>query len=179
MSVPAWADLAKSEDEPDFMPLAMEFIASKRSFILHVPSWRNYLPLQKLVWKKVKYASQKKVVSKRGVYAFVVDSKTLLPGFFPPHSFILYIGETGNTSNSTLQTRLKNYRNPKNQKKRAHVWPMLHTWGDNLYFYYAEVSSKIDTKDCEQALLDALLPPLNMKDFSGVVNKARKHAFST
>ncbi|MBT7300342.1 MAG: hypothetical protein HN849_12550, partial [Victivallales bacterium] len=98
-------------------------------------------------------------------------------GPFPPLSAILYVGETGESSDATLKSRLQSYRNKKAQRDRARLWSMLEQWGDNLDFYYATVSVGVSTKACENALLDALLPPANKKDFSATVRHARDYAF--
>ena len=177
MAISAWVNLANGDGEPDWAALARQFCACRRTFILHVPSWQGYTPLTALTWHRIKYQSNQWPVQNRGVYAFVLDSGRLAPGHFPPHSTVLYVGETGNTGQGTLKSRLQGYRNKKAQRDRARLWSILEQWGPHLLFYYATVPPAVSTKDCETALLDALLPPANAKDFSATVTQARNYAF--
>jgi len=174
----AWVNLAGGKGEPEYAALGREFRASKMTFILHVPSWLAYTPLQTLDWKQVKYDSASFPDDSRGVYAFVLDSSQLAPGMFPPHAMVFYVGETGDQGNATLKSRLQNYRNKKAQRDRARLWAVLETWGEYLLFYYAVVAPGVSTKACETTLLDALVPPANKKDFSAKVRLAREAAFN-
>lgn len=179
MPTAAWSDLASGEGEPDWGPLSREYTTCRRTFILHVPSWENYAPQQNLEWKSLQYDSDEEPEDQRGVYAFVLEANrhTLAP--IPPFSLVLYIGETGDTGNATLKSRLANYRNKKAQKSRARVYNILDAWGASLTFYYAVVNPSISTKMCERELLDALLPPANDKDFTARVSNARKAALDS
>lgn len=171
----AWINLAPGKGEPNWMSLAREFGNCRRTFILHVPSWEKYASAQNLTWKKVPYKSTKVPEDTRGVYAFVLNAKNHLPTTLPPLSYVLYVGETGDDGSATLRSRLAGYRNRKAQRDRARVYSMLDQWGDWLVFYYALVTTGVSTKACESSLLDALLPPVNNKDFSALVSNARKH----
>lgn len=178
MPVSAWIDLAPGKGEPEWAALGREFKRCKRSFVPHVASWQAYAPPTPLNWHKVEYDSNQAPIDRRGVYAFVLDAAVLSPGFFPPMSLIMYVGESGDTSNATLRTRLRGYRNKKAQRDRARLWAMLEEWGEHLDFYYSEVPDGTSTKTCETALLDALLPPANKKDFSSTVRHALDYAFN-
>lgn len=177
MPVSAWNDLAGRDGEPEWAALGREYRNCKRTLILHVPSWHAYSPLQELQWKWVKYDSSDRADDSRGVYAFVLDCSSLAPDRFPPHACVLYVGETGDQGSGTLRSRLTNYRNKKAQRDRARVWDILQQWGDYLCFYFAAVGPGVSTKECETALLEALLPPANKKDFSAKVTQARAFAF--
>jgi hypothetical protein len=177
MAISAWTNLASGKGEPDYAELGREFRDCQVSLILHTPSWEKYLPIASLSWDKVKYDSAKAPADRRGVYAFVLDSSVVTAGPFPPLAVILYIGETGNTGAETLRSRLRGYRNKKSQRDRARIWRMLERWEERLEFYYAVVPVGTSTKACETSLLDALLPPLNKKDFSATVSLAREAAF--
>ena len=142
-----------------------------------MPSWQNYAPVLALTWKRLKYESAQVPADDRGVYAFVLDLSRLAAGPFPPLAAMLYVGETGDVSAETLRSRLRNYRNKRAQRDRARLWLMLDQWSAHLEFYYAVVSAGTSTKACETALLDALLPPANKKDFSATVRLARDAAF--
>jgi len=178
MAEPAWVDIASDEEEPDWMILGRQFRECRAKLILHVPRWLSYTPLHELDWQKIKYRSDDLPPKVRGVYAFVLDVVSAsTTNRFPPMSTVLYVGETGDESKETLRSRLQNYRNIKAQMNRPKVYSMLYHWGDHLDFYYAEVSTGTSTKAFETALLDALLPPKNKKDFSAIVRKARDYAF--
>lgn len=178
MAEAAWVDNASGDGEPDYLALGEEFKRCRANLILHVPSWQGYVPLHQLNWQKVKYKSNEQPANSRGVYAFVLNAASAsVAGRFPPVSTVLYVGETGDTSNATLRSRLKDYRKLKRQMKRPRVYGMIHRWGDQLDFHYAEVPAGISTKACETTLLDALLPPKNKKDFTALVSNARDYAF--
>lgn len=179
MPTAAWLDLAQEEGEPDWMPLARQFGNCKRTFILHVPSWKSYVAKPVLTWKSVPYDSDEDPDDERGVYAFVLDAGEHSPSPIPPFSCVLYVGETGEASNATLKSRLENYRNKKAQRERPRIYGLLEQWGDSLFFYYATIAPGASTKECETALLDALLPPANSKDFSAKVSNARNHVLSS
>ena len=179
MPTAAWNDLAPGQGEPDWAPLAREFSECKRTLILRIPSWASYIASQQpLVWDSIPYRSNEQPANTRGIYAFVLLADQHSPSPIPPHSCVLYVGETGNTGNATLISRLRSYRNIKSQRERPRVFQMLQTWGDYLMFYYASVNAGISTKDCEAELLDSLLPPVNNKDFSAIVANARNAALS-
>lgn len=173
MPTAAWIDLAPGKGEPDWKPLAREYAPRTRRFIFHVASWQGYVGSQPLTWDHVPYSSNQDADDVRGVYAFVLDSEGEFPCTMPPHSVVLYVGETGNTGNATLKSRLNNYRNKKAQRSRARIYNMLEAWGDTLNFYYAPVNAGVSTLTCETELLDAFLPPENNKDFSAKVSNAR------
>ena len=178
MAITAWNNTADGEGEPSWASLAREFRASQMRFILHVPSWEAYKPLQVLQWDSIPYESKDLPVNKRGVYAFVLDIGVHSDSPLPPHACVLYVGETGDNGNATLASRLTNYRNKKAQRDRPQIWSMIAPWSSSLQFYYAAVRQSVSTKDCERTLLDALLPPVNINDFSAEVRMARQAAFS-
>ena len=179
MPTAAWVDIAPGEGEPDWKPLAIEYRNCKRTLILHVTSWQGCTASQQLQWRSVPYRSNQEPDGERGVYAFVLDASNHFPSPIPPHSVVLYVGETGNTGNATLKSRLSNYRNKKAQRERPRVYSMLEEWGESLVFYYATVSAGISTKSCETDLLNAFLPPVNNKDFSAKVSNARNDALNS
>lgn len=179
MPTSAWLDLAAGKGEPDWMCLSREYSKCRRTFILHVPSWKRYAPQQTLKWKCVRYNSTDEPDDQRGVYAFVLEANTHSLAPIPPFAVVLYIGETGDTGNATLRSRLANYRNRKAQRNRARIFNMLDAWEASLTFYYAVIDPGVSTKKCETELLDALLPPVNDKDFTAVVSNARNAALSS
>ncbi len=178
MPIAAWNNLASGEGEPDWNSLAGEFRDCKRTFIPHVASWQAYQPITRLNWRFVKYDSSSNAPTQRGVYAFVLCPVTILSTSVPPFGFIFYVGETGDHGNESLRTRLRSYRNKRQQRSRARIYSMIDLWSEHLYFYYAVVRSAVSTKEVEKLLLDALLPPCNEKDFSARVSNARKAALN-
>ena len=178
MATAAWVNLEPGPGEPDWMPLAREFSVSVQRFFLHVQSWADYQAPQKLTWNSVPYSSSQHPPSVRGVYAFVLDARSHALSPIPPASFVLYVGETGDNGSATLKKRLTNYRNKRAQRARVRVYRMLEQWGDSLHFYFAPVNSGVSTKECEIALLDALLPPMNKADFTARVSNAREYVLS-
>ena len=124
MAIAAWNNTADGEGEPSWASLAREFRASQMRFILHVPSWEAYKPLQVLQWDSIPYESKDLPVNKRGVYAFVLDIGVHSDSPLPPHACVLYVGETGDNGNATLASRLTNYRNKKAQRDRPQIWSM-------------------------------------------------------
>ncbi len=179
MPTAAWVNIAPGKDEPDWIALAREYTSCKRTLILHVNSWQGYTASQSLQWKYVPYKSGQNPDDKRGVYAFVLNACKHTTSPIPPFSTVLYVGETGNSGNATLKSRLASYRNKKSQRERARVYNMLEQWEDSLLFYYATVNAGVSTKRCEKELLNALLPPGNDKDFSAKVSNARNAALDS
>jgi hypothetical protein len=179
MPTAAWSDLASGSGEPDWVSLSREYSKCKRTFILHVPSWEGYAPQQVLAWKSVRYDSHEEPEDLRGVYAFVLEANRHTPAPIPPFSLVLYVGETGETGDATLRSRLANYRNKKAQRSRARLYNMLDAWGASLIFYYAVVNPGVSTKSSEIELLDAILPPANDRDFTAIVSNARNAALDS
>ena len=94
-----------------------------------------------------------------GIYMFIAKPNDT-PN--PNHSFILYVGETGN-----LKTRFEKYftyentSHPSDQLKRR----MVIVWKDYLYFQYIKTSFGITAKreELEYDLIDTIVPPMNDK----------------
>ena len=57
MPTSAWRNLAPGKGEPAWKALAREFESSLQRFVLHVRSWKGYVPLQALSWSSVPYDS--------------------------------------------------------------------------------------------------------------------------
>lgn len=179
MPTAAWVNIAPGDGEPDWMPLAREYKACRRTFILHVSSWSAFTPAINLAWKCIPYDSSQQPDDERGVYAFALDASKHTSFNLPPISSVLYVGETGDAGKATLKSRLASYRNIKSQRERPRVFGMLKTWKDSLLFYYATVQTGVSTKTCETSLLDSILPPANNKDFSAIVSNARNEALNS
>lgn len=140
---------------------------SQRSFLLSPTQWRTYSMQQQLSWQFVKFeeANRVSVPDQRGVYAFVVRHDN---GYFPPHGYIMYIGNTGaGESLNTLRARYGDYIQERKRNKRPAVHFMLNAYKDDLFFFFVPFADcNIDLDKIEEALNDAIVPPVNKKDFS-------------
>lgn len=136
-------------------------------FVLSPKNWRNYTLTHRLTWQSVKFedANSATVPTEKGVYAFVVRHDN---GYFPPHGFIMYIGITGiRGSKRTLRARYGEYVREKKRNKRSHIHFMLNAYEDDIFFFYAPVTdTAVKLDELEKALNDAIVPPMNKKDFS-------------
>lgn len=139
-----------------------------RGFVLSPTNWRNFKTRVQLDWEYVKFTSRyrQNVPRARGIYAFVVE---YCESQFPPHGYLMYLGITGNTSrNRDLRARFGEYLRGIEKEKRERVKWMLNKFSDELYFHFAQVKDlRVNLAKLERALLDAIHPPCNKKDFSG------------
>lgn len=92
----------------------------------------------------------------------------------PPHSYVLYIGQTGARANGrTLRLRIGNYFEEQTNPKRAHIYKFLNKWKTCLTVHFAAVDpKKADLLKVEAKLNDALIPPYSIRDFSPRIRKA-------
>ncbi len=147
--------------------------AEMQWFVLSPQNWRNYTLTHHLTWQSVKFedANSAAVPLEKGVYAFVVSHDN---GYFPPHGFIMYIGIAGiGGSKRTLRARYKDYIRERTRCKRRPFYFMLNAYQDDLVFVYATVTDPaIKLEEIETALNDAIIPPMNKKDFSADMRSA-------
>jgi hypothetical protein len=109
-------------------------------------------------WKRVRFtaANQKKVSTKKGVYAFFVQTDF-------PHlaesRYLFYIGKT----NRELCTRYGEYLDDLagKGKPRVKVFTMMKMYQKNLYFYYTELATSKEVNDLENCLLNTFVPHVN------------------
>lgn len=162
----------------DVVPLRDLYKAQNEPFFVYPTRWRTFKPGTPLNWTKVKFeeASRTLIPSIRGVYVFSLEAD--IPEF-PPHGYILYIGETGETSSATLRTRFNQYLlDQKKREGRAKVADMLIRWKEDLSFYFVPVpDTTISVKAIQNAFLDAAIPPINTADFTGDVAIMKKSAW--
>jgi len=160
-------------------PPLVDFVNSQfkryaKEFILNPIQMRSFTNKCSLDWKKVEFnqANKSLIPQCRGVYAFVFEHNH---SNFPPHGYIMYIGETGQDSNHNLQKRYGDYLRDKQREKRAKLHYMLNNWEQCLYFHYASVKDKkINLKKLEQNLNDAFIPPFSTNDFSATIRKGKR-----
>lgn len=154
-----------------FTSSVMDLMPYQQTFLLAPSTWATFTNTHNLIWKSVKFekASKGSVPKTRGVYAFVVS-----PGLtgVPPIGYLMYIGETGDSTTGTasLRTRFLQYFREQAVKKREAVHVFLNKWADHLLFYFAEIPTpSVSTKAVEESLCDALRPPVVTQDFSPAV----------
>lgn len=128
-----------------------------------------------LEWQTVRFTKRNvtSVAKLRGVYAFAVAHTE---GSLPPHSYVLYIGQTGAKPNErTLRKRVGDYFNETHNPKRPHVYKFLKKWRTCLLFHFAPLDPhEVDLLDIEAKLNDALMPPYSVNDFSPEIRKAKR-----
>jgi hypothetical protein len=139
-----------------------------RDFLLSPRIWRRFATSAKLDWDYVQFTkgNRAEIPTSRGVYVFIVEC---CESQFPPHGYIMYVGITGNTKRGrNLRARYSEYLRGVKQEKRERVRWMLNKFRKELYFHFAVISDhRRSLTRLETALLDALHPPCNRKDFSG------------
>ena len=108
----------------------------------------------------------------RGVYSFLIAFHS---DGFPPHGYLMYVGETGNKSKETLRSRFLSYFSEMKDQSRSIHYVLLKS--KYLHFQFSAVSDKRrNLRKVEESLCDALIPPYNVRDFSAEM-RAAKRAF--
>ena len=148
------------------------------SFYLNLDSWRSFNTKHPLNWNKLRFNDNNKtaIPKVRGIYAFTIS---LDSSILPEHGYILYMGITGDGSTSHLHKRFSEYLgNLKREDGRPKVLNMLKRWESDLFFSYVPISDKrLSLAKIEKDFLSAIRPPVNIKDFTARISKARRAAF--
>ncbi len=147
--------------------------------VLHPGFWTRYGDGHRLTWQKVAFnaASRAEVPRSRGLYAFAVQPPH---SDFPASTYLFYIGEVGatNSPGRTLWQRFKEYLDKLKVIKRPSVGMLLNRYNGYVDFYYCELDpAAVDIKAIESALITALWPKANIRDFAVEVRQVRQ-AFS-
>lgn len=154
-----------------------QLVRYEQRFILSPDRFKAGLSLPPLSWNTTEFSPSgiAVVTSQPGLYAFSVVAQRQ---GLPPHSYVLYVGQTGAKRNArSLRIRAGEYLKEKKTGKRRHVWEFLNKWSGHLSFHFVPVDpTKHDLEALEKALNDALMPPYSMNDFS-VEIKAQKKAW--
>lgn len=163
----------------DLVNLTKKYKGESHEFFLDLNQWRKFNTMHKLAWSKEKFnkPSQKKVPQERGIYVFTVE---LSSGLLPPHGYIMYAGITGDTSdNRDLRLRFGDYlRQLTNEDGRPAVFYMLKNWSRDLFFNFVSLPDKtIDLAILEQSLLQAIIPPINIRDLGAEITAVQKAKF--
>jgi hypothetical protein len=92
----------------DLVNFTKKYKGDLHSFFLDMNSWRKFKTRFNLDWRKTRFAATTRSIipRERGIYVFTVE---LSPTKLPPHSYILYVGITGNQSDANLATRYNQY----------------------------------------------------------------------
>ena len=135
----------------------------------HSPAmWRDCTLPVELEWVPIKFneANRSLVPSDdSGVYVFMLQPD--FPG--PPNaSYLLYIGET-NRFRRRYGEYLREQR--KTNFVRGRISYMLERWADHLWFYYASIAKNDLRKQIEDDLINACIPPYNIK-LKGTIKEA-------
>jgi len=149
----------------------------KKSFILSPAQWKSF-KVKGLEWESVQFGDNEKsnVPDERGVYCFMIEHRD---SSFPSHGYMAYVGLVGHNNNRTLRLRYADYLRDQKRAKRVHIYELLNKWKGSIYFHYAPVKDKRRSlKKIETALLDAIVPPYNKKDFSASFGSVAREAFT-
>lgn len=161
----------------DFVRQSDKHRSSLFEFFLDMTSWKKFKTKYTFAWKKIQFdpANRANVPATRGVYAFTIEASSAK---LPAHGYIMYVGITGDRSNADLQSRFGNYLAEQRTLRRPRVHYMLNRWTEDLFFNYVEVpNTTVDLGRIETALLNAVRPPVNQRDFDAEISKVRKAAF--
>lgn len=143
-------------------------------FLLHPKQLLKCNLPTRLHWRRISFKKSafNSVVNQSGVYAFAVGHETAQ---LPPHSYVLYIGQTGAKRNDrTLRQRVKEYYLEKTTGKRPNISEFLNKWDTCLFFYFAPLDPhSADLLKIEAKLNNALMPPYSVKDFSPDIRKRK------
>jgi hypothetical protein len=147
----------------------------EQRFLLSPKQFSQFSSPATLAWTTVSFGPKclSSVISEPGLYAFSIQTPK---AGLPPHSYILYIGQTGAKQKTrTLRKRAGEYLKEEKSAKRRHVWEFLNKWSKHLSFHFAPVDPEIyDLEDIEKRLNDALLPPYSVNDFSAEIKVQKK-----
>lgn len=162
----------------DLVDFTKKYKGDLYSFYLDLKSWRQFKTRHNLTWQKLRFGAvgHASVPKERGIYAFTVE---LAPSKLPLHGYILYVGITGDTSAANLYKRYAQYlRQLKNKDGRPRVFTLLENWTDDLFFNFVPLpNTKVNLAKLEKDLINAVMPPINIKDFSAEITAVRTAAF--
>ena len=163
----------------DLVNMTKKYKGDAHEFFMDLTSWRQFKSPHKLDWKRVPFKpeSRELVPKEPGIYVFTTE---LLNSALPPHGYILYVGITGDgESKSNLRVRYGQYENKlKNDDGRTAVFYMMDNWRDDLVFNYVPIPDDgIDLGQIEADFINAVMPPVNKRDFETTKAAVRQSAF--
>jgi len=162
----------------DLVDRTKRFKGELQWFSLGTDQWRSFKTRYKLKWEKARFdtASQATVPRERGVYVFTLE---FAGAKLPPHSYVLYVGITGDTSGANLQRRYGQYlRNLRTEAGRPAVVYMMMNWREELYFNYVALPNKnSNLAKLERDLISSMMPPFNKRDIRATIGDAKAATF--
>ncbi len=162
----------------DLVEHTKKYKGDLHGFFLSMSAWRTFKTRYKLTWQRERFAEANhgKIPQERGIYAFTVE---LSPSKLPPHGYILYVGITGDTSAATLRSRFAQYvGHLKKKDGRPAVLYMLDNWSGDLFFNFVPMPNKnVDLAKLEKAVINAIMPPVNKRDFEADIAAPKAAAF--
>ena len=163
----------------DLVKWTKKYKGDAHEFFLDFSSWKKFKTKHKLVWQRVPFKPESRdlVPQERGIYVFCA---VLDEGQLPMHGYLLYVGITGDgTSESNLRIRYGQYvRNLKNEDGRPAVFYMMDNWRDALAFDFVAIPDPaVDLGQMESDFINAVMPPVNKRDFEATQAAVRQSAF--
>lgn len=125
--------------------------------MLYPPAWEAY-PLASKAWTTVEFAASRAtaVPDTAGVYAFLVQPRI---DARLDASYLFYVGES-----VSLKDRFRSYLREErgHEHARQQLYSLFRDFPGRVFFTFAAVSAT-KRKATEDALLEALTPPLNTR----------------
>lgn len=137
-------DIIKEQDE---------VAVHRMTFILMPKKWQTYQSSHQWNIRKCELIEKPNIPDVSGIYTFLVR-----PGIadHPSCSYLMYVGKA-----TSLRTRFGQYFSERNRETgRPNIIHLFSKYPSNLWFCYTEVP-KLQLSTVENALIDALMPPLN------------------
>lgn len=130
--------------------------------------WSRYDHARTLSWTRLDFKSDNaaSVPRSAGVFAFVLEhhvAKTL------PAAFPMYVG----MSESSIRERYQKYQGQafRGNRGRPRLDRLFLIWKDHLAFYYVTDLAADSPSGLEQILINTVMPPMNVDDFSADVRR--------
>lgn len=131
--------------------------------------WEDFRPPVGITWNWIsvpfaKASAQRVPNQQHGLYTFILCPRV---ADHPKNQFVLYVGKAEKTS---LRQRFRHYLQEMEKVKRSHICYALKKYDSYLEFCFTTVGNQSDIGPGEDALLVALMPPLN-KEFPASVSR--------
>lgn len=147
--------------------------ADSEEFWLSPKQWKKSKVPTSLKWSSARFdkADVLAIPKVRGIYAFAIE---VCSHGFPPHGYVMYVGETGHDSKETLRSRFLSYFAEMTEQSRPVHYALL-KYRKYLSFCYTRIPDKRrNLRKLETVLCDALIPPYNVQDFSLEMRRGKK-----
>lgn len=162
----------------DLVNFTKKYKGELHSFHLDMKRWRKFKTRYKLDWQKIRFNKDNhpSIPQQRGIYVFTLELNSRK---LPLHGYILYVGITGNNSDSNLYRRYSQYLlHQQNQDGRPAIFYMLGNWPNDLFFNFVSLPTpNIDLEKLEKDFLNAIIPPVNKRDLDATIVATRAATF--